>query len=372
MKILHTGDLHLDSAFCTEKESSAQLRRERQREVLKRIFDKAVSEECDMILISGDLFDTSFVMPETRELCISLVKSFKGVVVASPGNHDPFVEGSFWKGDLPENFYVFTSSELQYFDFPELSLTVGGYAFCGSALPVSPLDGQEHSERSGEKYLILCAHCDLDMPTSRYAPVTTAQINALGFDYAALGHIHNPDKGATGNIRYCGFAEGRSFDERGEGGVLIISDETGELVVSRHVLSSCRYEACDVNIDGFSTAEEINTAIEKQVSSLTANDTVYIRLVLCGVIPEGALPDIGELEAQMRENVGSLKIVDCTLSLPDGEYLERDTTIKGEFYRSLYAELCGDDAIVRKRALRALRIGLAAIEGSSFSEGGII
>ena len=68
MKILHTADLHLDSAFCGGGETLSQSRRARQREVFKKIFELAVSENCDMVLIAGDLFDTSFVTPETRTL----------------------------------------------------------------------------------------------------------------------------------------------------------------------------------------------------------------------------------------------------------------------------------------------------------------
>lgn len=372
MKILHTGDLHLDSAFCGGGETHAVLRRERQREVLKKIFELAESEACDAVLIAGDLFDTSFVTPETRALCISLFESFGKPVIAAPGNHDPFVDGSFWKSELPENVYVFSSSELQYFDIPELSLTVGGYAFTASALPVSPLESQHLKAREGEKYLILCAHCDLDMPTSRYAPVMSSDITRLGFDYAALGHVHNTDRAQTGNIRYCGFAEGRSFDERGEGGVLIISDEIGELSAQRHVISERRYVLCEVNADGMSAPEEIESAIEREIEKHTGNGTAYIRLELCGVVSDGALPELGIIEKKERSGVGSLEITDCTLSLPDGGYLEKDTTLRGEFYRSLRAGLCSDDPAERKLSLRALKIGLAAIDGKSFTEGGQI
>lgn len=370
MKILHTGDLHLDSAFCGGGETNAAIRRERQRAVLKKIFDLATAESCDAVFIAGDLFDTSFVTPETRSLCLSLFEGFGKPVVVAPGNHDPFVDGSFWKSELPENVYVFSSSELQYFDFPELSLTVGGYAFTSSALPRSPLEGQTPKAREGEKYLMLCAHCDLDMPTSRYAPVMSSDIVKLGFDYAALGHVHNPT--TEGNIRYCGFAEGRSFDERGEGGVLMISDESGALSVQRRVISERRYVLCEVNADGMTAAEEIESAIEREIEKNTGEGLTHLRLELCGVVPEGALPDLGSIETRERSGVASLEITDSTLCLPDGAYLEKDTTLRGEFYRSLRAGLCSDDPTERRLSLRALRIGLAAIDGKSFTEGGSI
>ena len=72
MKILHTADLHLDSAFSGGTHTNAEARREQQREVLRKIFRLAEDERCDLILIAGDLFDTSFVTPETRKLCKTL------------------------------------------------------------------------------------------------------------------------------------------------------------------------------------------------------------------------------------------------------------------------------------------------------------
>lgn len=372
MKILHTADLHLDSAFCGEGELAAERRRERQREVLRKIFEVAKTQECDMILVAGDFFDTSYVTPETRSLCLSLFESFGKPIVIAPGNHDPFIEGSFWRSELPENVYVFTSTDIQYLDFPELSVTVGGYAFVSSALSQNPLEGQARIPEDGSKWHILCAHCDLDLPTSRYAPVRSADIEAMGFDYAALGHVHNPQRGTEGKIRYCGFPEGRSFDERGHGGVLILSDDGGELEVTFHRISESRYVCERIDVDGMSTPEEIEAALRSKIAQSGAEGTTYARIELCGVIPEGAMCDLDVIKREQWQGIGSVEITDNTLCLPEGEYLERDSSLRGEFYRSLSSLLLGEDAEQRQLALRALHIGLAAIDGKSFTEGGAI
>ena len=68
MKLLHTGDLHLDSAFCAYGQRDAEAQRARSRELLARIFELADDRACDMILIAGDLFDSRFVAPESAEL----------------------------------------------------------------------------------------------------------------------------------------------------------------------------------------------------------------------------------------------------------------------------------------------------------------
>ena len=50
MKFLHTADLHLDSAFCSSGALGAEQQRQRQRELLKKIFNLANKESCDIIL----------------------------------------------------------------------------------------------------------------------------------------------------------------------------------------------------------------------------------------------------------------------------------------------------------------------------------
>ena len=52
-----------------------------------------------------------------------------------------------------------------------------------------------------------------------------------------------------------------------------------------------------------------------------------------------------------------------TVPLSDIESLRADKTLRGEFYRALYAGLISEDPKVREKTAYALRIGLAAIEG---------
>ena len=81
MKLLHTGDLHLDAAFCAYGERGAQIQRKAGRDLLCRIFECAKSECCEMILIAGDLFDSRFVSPESAELFCKLIEDYRIPVI---------------------------------------------------------------------------------------------------------------------------------------------------------------------------------------------------------------------------------------------------------------------------------------------------
>ncbi len=375
MKILHTADLHLDSPFSSSHIFTADKRRNGQRQVLRRIFELAKAEGCQMILIAGDLFDGKYVTPETVAFVKSLFSEADIPVIISPGNHDPFVNGSFYKSEaLPENVYIFSSSELQRFDFPELHTSVFGYAFTSSVLSESPLCGIDGGESDGGIRL-LCAHADLSSPVSKYCPLTVGDISALGIDYAALGHIHNRDTddsfgGST--IRYCGFAEGRSFDELGEGGVLIV-DIDGEqgVSVSRRIVSAQKYEARELDISDCRERSEIISKIKAETEGAVGDKPTHLRLTLTGVSEAEQMPDLCSLEGELtNDSLLSLELVDTTIQGADVAALSSDPTLRGEFYRGLYSGLIADDAAARRKSALALQIGLAAIDGRKITKGG--
>ncbi len=370
MKFLHTADLHLDSAFCLSSATEGAARRERQRQILKRILKTAEDENCDMLLISGDLFDSVYVTPETKEFCIKAFSEFKKPIIISPGNHDPYVEGCFYRCEnIPSNVYVFSSSELQYFDFPELDTTVAGYAFLSSALADSPL-AAEPPVRHNQRIMLLCAHADVDMPTSRYAQIPSSTLARFGYDYIALGHVHKYTEIAP-SIRYVGFCEGRAFDELGEGGVLIVeTNGLGELSVERKILSDTKYIIDELSVDGADTPEELVEKVSGHIKKLAADGGIYLRLELVGSIAPEAQEGMARIDTSLDSNLLSCEIINSTLALPSGDFLARDTTLRGEFYRSLEPLLASVDADERRRALEALRIGLAAIDGRDFTDRG--
>lgn len=369
MRILHTGDLHLDSAFSSFGKKDAEQYRELGRELLKNVFDCAKHEKCQMILIAGDLFDSKFVSNDTRMLFLSLVRGIDIPVVIAPGNHDPYSENSFYslveKEDI-SNLYIFSTSELQVFDFDDLRVRVFGYAFTSPILNESPLLTAEMPEDNG--YLkLFCAHTDLDSPLSRYAPMSLSEIQRFGFAYSALGHIHNRDEkeDAEGRIRYCGFVEGRSFDEIGEGGVFIVDVDEHSCDARKIDLSSRAFYIDEFNIspDRPYVVEEICTYLSEQNYS----GGTYLRLILTGMADRETVKNIKLSIEEMRESaqLEYLEIEDSTLPILDGKYLEKDVTVRGEIYRTLLPSLTSADLAERRKAILALKIALAAIESNN-------
>ena len=88
IKILHTADLHLDSAFETLSPGKAAIRRAELRALPKKIAALAVREKADVVLLSGDLLDSDSLYRETGEELIENLAKIPAPVLIAPGNHD--------------------------------------------------------------------------------------------------------------------------------------------------------------------------------------------------------------------------------------------------------------------------------------------
>ena len=70
MKILHSADWHLDAPLGGYSEADAAFLREQLRQVPQKIADLCKSKECDLMLLSGDLFDgTAGILTLQASIC---------------------------------------------------------------------------------------------------------------------------------------------------------------------------------------------------------------------------------------------------------------------------------------------------------------
>ncbi len=384
LKILHCGDFHLDSPFSSLSAADPARGEERRRalcRVFSRVMQLAAEEGCGAVLISGDVFDCSYICPDTVHEMSEAFSVFGGPVIVSPGNHDPYTEGSVWSSSraaFPENLYVFKSEELSYFDFPELGLTVWGYAFTSGRMDRSPLSGKGSLERPG-RVGVLCAHGDILSPISKYAPLTSRELTESRLALAALGHIHNPPSPAMYGqtlTAYCGFPEGRGFDEEGFGAVSLITIDGGRVTDLRRVsVGEHRYLSRTVDISGAASDAEATRAVINAACGTDRPADTTLRLALTGEVPVSYLPDTERIRSAAEGSEGfplySLEITDGTLPLMDGAALAEDMTVRGELYRTLLPMMQNGSSEERRTAADALRIGLRALDGRPFlDEGG--
>jgi len=228
LKILHSADWHLDSPFSSFLEPQRKALRKAQRELPEKILEVCRQEQCDLVLLAGDIFDGE-ASRETVTAVKQVLTGFGVPVFISPGNHDHWGPDSVWQLESwPENVHIFTGG-LESVAVPALNCRIWGAGYRSMDCPALLKDF--HAEQR-ETYAIGLLHADPVTKNTPYCPMTARQIREAGFSYLALGHIHK-----AGLLRleesicaWPGCPMGRGWDETGEKGVCIVTlEETAEV-----------------------------------------------------------------------------------------------------------------------------------------------
>lgn len=371
VKILHTGDLHLDAPFSLYDVRKAQARKNELRGVFSSIVFYAKTEKVDMVIISGDFFDHGFVTKETLEHINGQFESAPACkFVIAPGNHDcADPKSPYKKAVFPPNVYIFGSEELSKFEFSDIGVDVYGWAFTSPEMEKCPIE--HYVKVNPERINILACHGDMLTKNSRSCPLTTDDIARSNCDYAALGHIHaGTEAKRAGNTyyAYCGCPEGRSFDECGTKGAIICTFErqSGGFLKTDFIYKRfCRrkYEKLTVDITGAGSRSEVISAIKTAMTKKSVGADTLLRVTLTG-----AVSPVAELKTDRITDgdigVFYLELRDETSPVLSADILRDDLSIKGAFYRELLPKLESDDPEERRAASMALKYGLAALSGS--------
>ena len=217
IKILHTADWHLDSPLQGKSPEQTQLLRRELLALPGKISALCKQEGCQLVLISGDIFDGAYTADSLTAVKNALEEMAVPVFIA-PGNHDFVGLSSPWLTEkFPANAYIFTKQALEEVYIPELDLHVYGAGFTSMDCP-GLLEGFHAPANS-----IAVLHGDPTQTASPYCPITQTQVLDSGLQYLALGHIHKGGQFKTGNTlcAWPGCPMGRGYDEQGEKGVLI-------------------------------------------------------------------------------------------------------------------------------------------------------
>lgn len=289
VRLIHTADLHLDSAFSSR--FSKEEAEERRRNLLiawNKLLQYGIERKVQAILISGDLFDSPVVSRSTMEIFLSSIRKNQEIsFFYLRGNHD--TKNTFrFRDDLPKNLFLFSKEGKKYRLKEKLVLL--GQEFYGterrSEFPEesygteSLLELQLEPEELVEEELlspsssedavqsiwnlkeedcnILMLHGALrEGGLSRTASETKSasdteisadsqvfsmeegtevqneqgislkQLSRYPIHYLALGHIHKREEGKCGSLYYIypGCLQGRGFDEEGEKGFYYLEIE---------------------------------------------------------------------------------------------------------------------------------------------------
>jgi len=354
IKFLHAADLHLDSPFHGLKQAEAAARRKEHRQLLTTLAELADEESCDLMLLSGDLFDSTDMYQETVETLIRALGSCRARVFLSPGNHDWLCPGSpYLTAVWPDNVHIFRRQEMEFVDLPELNCRVYGAGFTAPHAP-SLLRGFRVKDRDKTNLMVL--HGDATTADSPYNAVAKEDVAESGLDYLALGHIHAGSGALTaGSTCYAwpGCPMGRGFDEAGPKGVYLGTIRDHRCDLRFRELPGKRYEELSVT-----AGDDPLAAIQ---AALTEDTSQWIcRLRLTGPAER---VDVPALHRALDERFYALTIRDETEPKADLWAAAGEDSLRGKYLSLLRSAVDEAGPDQRQALLLAARLGIDAMDG---------
>ncbi len=351
MKILHTGDLHLDSVMGSNFDpDTASQRRGELLLTFGRMVEYASGIGVRVFLIAGDLFDTPHPTPAAEQYVMSQMAAHPEMdFLVLGGNH----MGDYVPANPPKNYFTFPARSIGYYRYD--NIVIGG----------TENNAAYHEVNfSPDDVNIMMLHGQLSDAITDLSLINLKFWQNANIDYLALGHIHRAEKNKLderGVWAYCGTPEGRGFDETGIKGFMLIEVE-GKKVSSVFMPFAKRtVHIVSVDISRLFNQRDIETRVNEMVSELPASDIV--RVVLRGVSSPDMHKDIRQLKTMLDGRFFYVAVQDeSNVSLRPENYA-LDKSLRGEFTRTVLAS-----GLDRADMERIIRCGLQALDGEEVDE----
>jgi len=356
VKILHFSDCHLDTKFVGLDEKSAILRRDELREKFKTLLLRAKDSDCDVVLISGDVFDSESVSMQTVSYlldCFELVSDIHIFICA--GNHDPFDVGSIYSSvKFPDNVHIFSvNGDKVYIE--ELNLCVYGISMQDDSSAFEPYEFFKVRTYDPERINILLAHAP-----QLYSDKSEPHFETLDAEYVAFGHIHKFEgikRYGSVTIAHPGILEARSFKDSGQHGYIegYIGKGYCDLqFVPYQIREYINDSICITDCRDYSDIYEIldNVVLnEKNLYSITLTGSAYMELNL----------DI--LDEYLKDKCFFSRFENCTDKGYNYEIIRNENSLRGLFTDKLLTDIENESDYEQKKLLeRALALGMEAID----------
>lgn len=370
---LHAADLHLDSplrGLDAREGAPAERIRKASRIALERMVDAALERGVDFVLLAGDIYDTRPAFETYLFFHGQMARLSKaGIPVAMVlGNHDH--GGASPRAErLPEGVRVLSA------EAPESIEIVDGVWVHGQSYPTRDiavdLTGRYPAAVPGVLNIGLL-HTALDGYSGEhaaYAPSNTERLASHGYDYWALGHVHQRHqlhvRGC--HIVYPGNLQGRHVRETGAKGAVFVEYGDGRIGdIGFREFDDVRWHR--LGVDPATLDPDSGVDLVKQVAQRVLDDTgecraagrlAAVRLRVAGEAPP-ALVELGEEE--IRESLRAefstrddlfLEKVELALRVPAANRQEVDGYLAG-----LLQRMEGSEGVAR--ALDGVRRDLLA------------
>jgi DNA repair protein SbcD/Mre11 len=246
-RFLHAADIHLDSPLVglTRYEGApVDLLRTATRSAFSALVDTAINEAVDFVVIAGDLYDGDWRDYNTGLFfCKEMGRLYEAdiPVYLLYGNHDAKSELTK-QLRLPKNVHEFSAKHPETFRLDDLRVALHGQSFRTAATLDNLAAGYPDAIPGWLNIGVLHTALDGHAAHDPYAPCAIPELLAKGYDYWALGHVHEHA------IRYMdpwivfpGNLQGRHIREQGPRGAVLVTANDEGITVDRRFVDVLRW-----------------------------------------------------------------------------------------------------------------------------------
>ena len=283
-KFLHASDLHLGSpllGLAMKDESVARQFAAASRDAFTRLVSEAIAQAVAFVVIAGDVYDgewkdTSIGLFFARELA-RLDRAGIPVYLLK-GNHD--AESVVTKAiTLPDRVHVFPSNKPATFRIDDLKVALHGRSFPEREVSDNYAMVYPEAVPGWLNIGVLHTSCDGRPGHAAYAPCTLDDLKRRGYDYWALGHVHEYEVLSQDPwVVFPGNLQGRNIRECGPKGAVVVEVSDGHITgVERLVVDQARWALVEVDLSEHGDEAAALRAIEAAIAPIA--ETAEGRLV---------------------------------------------------------------------------------------------
>lgn len=297
-RFVHAADIHLDSplrSLVLRDPELAELVGNATRRAFVSIIDLCLAEQVDALLLAGDLYDGVQTSMKTARFLAEQIRRLHeaGInVFVIRGNHDALSRITK-ELTFPESVTIFggradmIAVDRTNTDFP---VTIHGLSFAHPHAPESLLPRFKAPTEGAVNIALMHTSLNGAPGHDPYAPCSIADLDAAGFDYWALGHIHKRSViQGRGTIVMPGMPQGRDIGESGAKSVALVTiADNRSIHVEERVTSVAQFELIEVDLTGIEDWRDIAAAITKNVRKVrdqVQSEHLVARLRFTGTTP---------------------------------------------------------------------------------------
>ena len=319
-RFFHAADIHLDSpltGLAGIQGRVAERIRSAPRAAFEALVERAIQDQLDFVVIAGDLYDGTWRDYKTGLFFSEQMGRLNqaGVpVFVLHGNHD--AESQIARSlRLPGNVRVFGARVAETFRLDELGVALHGQSFREKAVTDNLVPDYPAPVSGAFNIGVLHTALGGSDDHANYAPCSLSELEAKGYDYWALGHVHQRQVlNERPYVAFSGNLQGRHVRETGPKGVLLVTVEDGEIVeVEALALDVVRWAVLKLDVSAATSENDVLELIRSELSQEA--ERTEGRLLAARILLRGRT----ELHSRLITDMEHLNAEACAAALGLGD-----------------------------------------------------